>query len=36
MSRIVAEKLDSLGYTNIWDLQGGMAGWEQESFDLEK
>jgi rhodanese-related sulfurtransferase len=36
MSQIAAENLVSLGYTNIWDLQGGMAGWEQEGFDLKK
>jgi len=36
MSQIAAETLVSLGYTNIWDLQGGMVGWEQEGFDLKK
>ena len=29
MSQIAAEKLVSLGYTNIWDLKGGMVDWEQ-------
>src|SRR6266498_3745578 len=36
MSQIAAEKLVSLGYTNIWELKGGMVAWEQAGFDLEK
>ena len=36
MSQIAAEKLVSLGYTNIWNLKGGMNDWEQAGFDLEK
>ena len=36
MSQIAAEKLVSLGYTNIWNLKGGMIDWEQAGFDLEK
>ena len=36
MSQIAAEKLVSLGYTNIWDLKGGMVDWEQAGFDLEE
>ena len=36
MSQIAAEKLVSLGYTNIWNLKGGMADWEQAGFDLEE
>jgi len=36
MSRIAAEKLVSLGYTNIWNLDGGMAGWEQAGYKIEK
>ena len=36
MSAIAAEKLVSLGYTNIWNLEGGMVEWEQAGFDLEK
>ena len=35
MSEIAAEKLVSLGYTNIWNLKGGMLGWEQAGFELE-
>ena len=36
MSEIAAEKLVSLGYTNIWNLKGGMIDWEKEGFELEK
>lgn len=36
MSQIAAEKLVSLGYTNVWNLQGGMVAWEKEGFDLQK
>lgn len=36
MSEIAAEALVSQGYTNIWDLAGGMMEWEQAGFDIEK
>jgi len=36
MSTIAAEKLVSLGYTNIWNLEGGMVGWEQAGYEIEK
>lgn len=36
MSRIAAEKLVSLGYTNIWNLKGGMIDWEQAGYKIEK
>jgi len=36
MSQIAAEKLVSLGYTNIWNLKGGMADWEKEGFEIQK
>jgi rhodanese-related sulfurtransferase len=36
MSQIAAEKLVALGYTNVWNLKGGMIEWEKEGFDLEK
>ncbi len=36
MSAIAAEELVSLGYTNIWDLTGGMVEWEQAGYEIEK
>lgn len=36
MSQIAAEKLVAQGYTNIWNLKGGMVEWENAGFDLEK
>jgi rhodanese-related sulfurtransferase len=36
MSQIAAEQLVALGYTNIWNLNGGMIEWEKQGFDLEK
>jgi rhodanese-related sulfurtransferase len=36
MSQIAAEKLVSLGYTNVWNLKGGMVDWEQTGYDLER
>jgi rhodanese-related sulfurtransferase len=36
MSQIAAENLVSLGYTNIWNLKGGMIDWEKDGFTLEK
>lgn len=36
MSAIAAETLVSQGYTNIWNLSGGMVDWEQVGYDIEK
>lgn len=35
MSQIAAEELVSRGYTNVWNLKGGMAGWQQTGLELE-
>jgi rhodanese-related sulfurtransferase len=34
MSGIAAEKLVRLGYTNVWNLSGGMTAWQQQGFPL--
>lgn len=35
MSAIAAETLVKSGYTNVWNLKGGMEGWEQAGYPLE-
>lgn len=34
MSAIAAATLVGLGYTNVWNLDGGMAGWEEAGYLL--
>lgn len=36
MSTIAAKELVKLGYTNIWNLDGGMVAWEQAGQPIEK
>jgi rhodanese-related sulfurtransferase len=36
MSAIAAETLVKLGYTNLWNLDGGMVAWEQAGFEIQK
>ena len=36
MSAIVAEKLVSIGFTNIWNLENGMMEWEKAGYKIEK
>ena len=36
MSQIAAKKLVSLGYTNVWNLKGGMVDWEKDGFEIQK
>lgn len=35
MSEMAAERLVELGYTQIVNLQGGMAAWEEAGLPLE-
>jgi rhodanese-related sulfurtransferase len=35
MSAIAAEALAKAGYTNIWNLDGGMIAWEEAGFSLK-
>ncbi len=34
MSSTAAQKLVALGYTNVWNLDGGMSGWANQGFPL--
>jgi len=36
MSAIAAETLVKLGYTNLWNLDGGMVAWEQAGYEIQK
>ncbi len=36
MSTIVARELAKAGYTNVWNLDGGMIAWEKAGFELIK
>jgi phage shock protein E len=36
MSAIAAAELAKAGYTNVWDLDGGMSAWQQAGFELLK
>jgi rhodanese-related sulfurtransferase len=36
MSAIAANTLVALGYTNIWNLSGGMVAWEQAGLKIDR
>jgi rhodanese-related sulfurtransferase len=36
MSAIAAKELVKAGYTNVWNLDGGMAAWEQQGLSLKE
>jgi rhodanese-related sulfurtransferase len=36
MSAMAAETLVKLGYTNLWNLDGGMAAWELAGYEIQK
>jgi rhodanese-related sulfurtransferase len=36
MSAIAAETLVGAGYTNIWNLSGGMVAWEQAGLPIQR
>jgi rhodanese-related sulfurtransferase len=36
MSSIAAQELIKAGYTNVWNLDGGMVAWEQQGLRLKE
>lgn len=36
MSSIAAKELVKAGYTNVWNLDGGMAAWERQGLPLKE
>ncbi len=34
MSAIAAQRLVALGYSNVWNLDGGMSGWASQGYTL--
>ena len=35
MSTIAAETLVKIGYSNIWNLDGGMEAWQRAGYDIQ-
>ena len=36
MSAIAAEALVKLGYTDVWNLEGGMLDWERAGYEIQE
>lgn len=36
MSDMAARTLVKLGYTNLWNLDGGMEAWQQAGYEIQK
>ena len=36
MSAIAAKALAEQGYTNVWDIPGGMVDWEAAGFEIQR
>lgn len=36
MSQLAAEELVLLGYTNVWNLEGGMVEWEEAGYEIQE
>jgi rhodanese-related sulfurtransferase len=36
MSTIAAEKMTQLGYTNVFEVEGGMIAWEERGLSLDR
>jgi rhodanese-related sulfurtransferase len=35
-SALAADALRKMGYTNVWSMDGGIRGWREKSYPLEK
>ncbi|QDT39080.1 rhodanese-like domain-containing protein [Stratiformator vulcanicus] len=35
-SALAADNLQKMGYTNVLSMDGGMRGWKEEGYDVEK
>ena len=35
-SALAADNLQKMGYTNVWSMDGGIRGWRESGFPLEK
>jgi len=35
-SALAADNLQKMGYTNVWSMDGGIRGWRESGYPLEK